>query len=132
MLQFSAYGHPNIHATHRTTLEFTKAAKLSKEGDCIVGVKATFDHKRIREFLQHTFNFVLHIIVDDESVSLNAHYNPKFDDEHELVLRKGEFASSRTLGMFASISANDIPRSMITKLKNPKQEVIIRLEKTAE
>ncbi|HUT17100.1 MAG TPA: DUF371 domain-containing protein, partial [Acidobacteriota bacterium] len=32
------YGHKNIQATHKTTLEFTKDKHLSKKGDCIVAV----------------------------------------------------------------------------------------------
>jgi hypothetical protein len=34
------YGHKNIQATHKTTLEFTKDKHLSKKGDCIIAVAA--------------------------------------------------------------------------------------------
>ncbi|MCK4425081.1 DUF371 domain-containing protein, partial [Candidatus Bathyarchaeota archaeon] len=31
-----AYGHENIQATHRSTFEITKDARLSEKGDCVV------------------------------------------------------------------------------------------------
>ena len=40
---FTAYGHKNILATHKTTIEFTKDKELSLKGNCIVGVRADFD-----------------------------------------------------------------------------------------
>ena len=35
-----ARGHPNIRATHKTTLEVTKEKELSPRGDCIIGICA--------------------------------------------------------------------------------------------
>ncbi len=132
MLQFTAFGHPNITAKHRTTLEFTKADEMGKEADCIIGVRANFDAVKIKEFMTHHFDFVMHIIVGDESVSLTAQYNQKFDDDEEIVIRRGVFDSTRTLGMVSSLSASDLPPSMVEKLKDPKQEVLVQLEKTTE
>jgi len=40
---FYCFGHENIQATHKNTIEFTKEDSLTKNGDCIVGVKADFD-----------------------------------------------------------------------------------------
>ena len=34
------YGHENIRATHKTTLEFTKDKNLTRNGDCIIAVAA--------------------------------------------------------------------------------------------
>ncbi|MEM3446565.1 MAG: DUF371 domain-containing protein, partial [Candidatus Korarchaeum sp.] len=30
-----AYGHPNIRATHRTTMQVTKDEEISRRADCI-------------------------------------------------------------------------------------------------
>ena len=35
-----ARGHENISATHQTTIEITKEARLSQSGDCIIAVSA--------------------------------------------------------------------------------------------
>ena len=37
---FRCFGHKNIRATHKSTLEFTFDETLTVKGDCIVGVKA--------------------------------------------------------------------------------------------
>ncbi|MCD6301577.1 MAG: DUF371 domain-containing protein, partial [Staphylothermus sp.] len=34
-------GHPNIRATHKTTLEITKEPHVTPRGDCIIAVNAT-------------------------------------------------------------------------------------------
>ncbi len=39
---FTAQGHPNILATHKTTLEITKDTEVTGEGGCIIAVKADF------------------------------------------------------------------------------------------
>ena len=49
--KFKAYGHPNITAKHKTTLEFTKDKELSLRGDCIVGVKSDFELPLIKNFI---------------------------------------------------------------------------------
>ena len=54
--KFNAYGHPNILATHKTTLEFTKDKEVSLKGDCIVAVKADFDLIKIKEFIKDSKN----------------------------------------------------------------------------
>ncbi|MEM2818033.1 MAG: DUF371 domain-containing protein, partial [Archaeoglobaceae archaeon] len=40
IFEVSAFGHPNISAKHRTTLEVTKDNEISKRADCIIGVNA--------------------------------------------------------------------------------------------
>ncbi len=53
---FICYGHKNITAKHKTTLEFTKERDLSLKGDCIVGVKADFDLLQLRKFIKSLKN----------------------------------------------------------------------------
>ncbi|MFQ5621365.1 MAG: DUF371 domain-containing protein [Candidatus Nanoarchaeia archaeon] len=131
MLQFTAWGHPNVTGNHRTTLEFTKADGIGIKADCIIGVRANFDCNKIKEFMKHSYDFVMHIVVGDESVSLTAQYNVKFDDDEEIVLRMGLHDSTRTLGLAASMGANSLSRIMIERLKDPQQEVLVQIEKTA-
>ena len=61
--KFHAYGHPNILATHKTTLEFTKDSELSLKGDCIVGVKADFDLNEIKKFVKNLKSNQIKIII---------------------------------------------------------------------
>jgi hypothetical protein len=95
--KFNAYGHPNILATHKTTLEFTKDNELSLKGDCIVGVKADFELKEIKQFIKNSKNKKISITI--KTISKNKKYkkiqetiiaeiNPNFDDDREFVIRK--------------------------------------------
>mgnify|MGYP001585634981 CR=1 FL=1 len=53
---FACYGHENITARHKTTLEFTKSNELSLKGDCIIGIKADFSLKGIKLFVKSLGN----------------------------------------------------------------------------
>ena len=52
MISFNAYGHENVKATHKNTIEFTKEKELTPQGDCILGVNSDFDFKKIAEFIK--------------------------------------------------------------------------------
>ena len=56
--------------------------------------------------------------------------NPDFSDEHEIVLRKSEFNSARTLGFRSEKAAKDIKREITDKIKDSdvKIKVVFRLE----
>ena len=49
---FNCYGHENITARHKTTLEFTKDRDLSLKGDCIIGVKADFSLPQLKNLIK--------------------------------------------------------------------------------
>ena len=63
--KFKAYGHPNITAKHKTTLEFTKDENLSLRGDCIVGVKADFSLSEIKKFIKSLLSKKIKIVISD-------------------------------------------------------------------
>src|SRR5881296_4089631 len=45
--EITAWGHPNVKASHSSCIEITKSDSLRKEGDCIVGVKADKSCKQL-------------------------------------------------------------------------------------
>ena len=53
---FSCYGHENITARHKTTLEFTKDDEMRLEGDCIVGIGADFELASLKRFIKSLGN----------------------------------------------------------------------------
>jgi uncharacterized protein len=125
-----AFGHPNIQALHPTTLMFTKDADVSKNGDCIVCVgadKAVADFGEwFKEKLKAaTTNVTITIQVDSLKWQINAYGSPKLTlkDPKEIVIRKSDFASDRTVAVCADKASVDMPREMVEKLKNPKQQV---------
>jgi hypothetical protein len=128
------YGHGNIQATHKTTLEFTKATHLSRKGDCIVAVatdKALADlSAKFKEKLRkpHT-KLIITIEADGIIEQVTAHGSPKLILTHptDVVIRKSDYISNRTLAVHADKAAQDLSRDLVKKLKHPKQKVKITL-----
>jgi hypothetical protein len=117
---FNFSGHANIRSAHRNTIEFTKDTELTKEGDCIAGVRADFDPVKLKEFVKEFSSFTLIMLVGKSTFKITSKVNKEFDDIHEIVLRRSEFGSKRTLGIRCDKVAADVPREIIEKLKNPE------------
>ena len=128
------YGHENIRATHRTTLEFTKDKHLSKKGDCIIAVaadKALTDlSPKFKECLRKP-NAKLTILIETNGITeqVQAHGSQQLILSHptDAIIRKSDYVCGRTLAVRADKAANDLPRELVEKLKNPQQQVKITL-----
>ena len=131
--KFIAYGHPNILATHKTTLEFTKDSEVSLRGDCIVGVKADFDLDRIKDFIKKVKNKNISITIEIISKSTKikekifAEINPNFNSDKQLVIRKTNFVSERTFAIKADKAAFDLNWGLISLLKEKKNKITIEI-----
>jgi len=129
-----AYGHENIQATHESTLEITKEAKLSKRGDCIIAVsanKAVADLSlKFKENLRKENAKMTMLIEAGEVVEVvNAFGSPRLILTHptDIVVRKSGYVCSRTLAIQADKAACDLSRKLVEKLRNPEQKVKITL-----
>jgi hypothetical protein len=128
------FGHENISSTHRSTLEFTKDSYVSNNGDCILVVsadKAPIDLGSVfKENLQKPdAKLTIIIEVDDLKEQIQAYGHPHLTLTHptEMVIRKSDYISDRTLGVRADKAANELSRALVDKLKNPQQKVKITL-----
>jgi len=128
------YGHENIQATHKTTLEFTKDTHLSEKGDCIVTVaadKALADlTAEFKEILRKPHaKLTIKIEADGITEQVKAEGSPQLILTHptDMVIRKSDYVCNRTLAVHAAKAAQDLPRKLVEKLKNPKQKVKITL-----
>ena len=144
-IKFYAYGHENILATHKTTLEFTKDKFLTKKGDCILGLNSDFQLREIKKFINHLKNkkennyyhdkikIILKIniknmknkkIITDE---INCVLNKNFDSHEEMVIRKSDYTDKRTFAINANKAVCDINADIIDAMKDPssKLEVLI-------
>jgi hypothetical protein len=127
--EFSAYGHPNISGKHKTTIEFTKDKKLNVEGDCIIGVNSDFSLESIKEFINtkksmNEKSMKIIIIIKEKKWEVNAELNPDFDDDKEIVIRKSDFISKRTLGVNADKGAVDLGFGKLGK----EDRIVVTLE----
>jgi hypothetical protein len=128
------YGHANILATHKATLEFTKDTQLSKKGDCIIAVaadKALADLSAEFKAGLRKPNAKLAILIEAGRISaqVQAYGAEQLSLAYptDAVVRKSDYVCSRTLAVRADKAAIDLPRALVQKLKNPKQKVKITL-----
>jgi len=118
MISFTARGHRNIVAEHKTTLEFTRDKEVTEKGDCILGVDCDFRLEDIRRFIESAAsdNIRITIKADDITEEITATLNKNFNSRDEIVIRKTDFSSERTLGILADKGAGDINRKIALKL----------------
>ena len=132
--EIRAYGHPNIRATHRSTLEITKEENLTPRGDCIIAIKAD---KGLYE-LSNEFKKIarkdgskIKLIIEVEGLKeeITGYGSSKLTLNHptDIVCRKSSYTCSRTLMIKANKAAIDLNREIIKKLKNPDTPVKIIL-----
>jgi len=127
------YGHKNVKATHRSTLEITKEDYLTPRGDCIICVKANKGLKElsdeIKEALKSGKKVKIRITADDIVDELEAVGDEilTFENEISMVIRKSEYVDGRTLAIRANKAARDIKRELVEKLKNPEQMVVVEI-----
>ena len=132
--EFKARGHPNVMATHPTTLEITKDFSLTKKGDCIVAVEATKGLMELsEEFRAVCMNDKSRILVElrasgmvERVVGRGSHLLT-LSDEEEFVIRKSTYVSNRTLMVDADKAAADLRRQFIRRLKSSSTEIQIHL-----
>jgi len=127
-----AWGHENIKATHRTTLEITKEMFLTPRGDCIIGVRAEKSiseiDERIKERLRAEAMAEIELSLPDYGIeeTLVGYGSSKmtFDHPTDIVVRKSDFVCGRTLLIRANRSAIDLDREMVELLRDPKTELL--------
>jgi uncharacterized protein len=129
-----AFGHPNIRATHPTTLMITKDVDVSKNGDCIIAMSADKSvadlSVQFKEALRKP-NAKLTVTIEagGSTVEIRAIGAPKLCLCHptDMVIRKSDYVCTRTLAVGADKSSIDLPRQLVKKLQEPKQTVKITL-----
>ncbi|MHA1506890.1 MAG: DUF371 domain-containing protein [Candidatus Asgardarchaeia archaeon] len=134
VFSFKAYGHENIRATHRTTLEITKDEHLTKRGDCIIAVNSTVGLSEFPEEIKNAIrrensNIVLIIECEGLTDKVVGKGSPKLKLSHpkDIVCRRSNYVCPRTLMINANKSAIDIDRRIIKTMKNSDAEMKITL-----
>ena len=129
---FTAYGHENILSIHPTTLEFTKDKSVTKKGDCIIAIRADFALEEIKKLIaecKKENNHKIRILIEAKGIkeTINAVINPLFSSSNEIVIRKSDFHSERTLATRADKSSKELSKQLIAKLKHSTTEIKVSL-----
>jgi hypothetical protein len=125
-MMFTAYGHPNITSTHPKTFEFTRDEELTLKGDCIIGVKADYRLEDLGEILKNE-RLRMTIKIGNKTIVVMGKVNNGFSSGEEMVLRRTEFLSERTLAVRADKAAIDF-LCVLERLKDPGQKIFVEIE----
>tara|TARA_Y100000310_G_C20668879_1_gene809155 strand:+ start:243 stop:662 length:420 start_codon:yes stop_codon:yes gene_type:complete len=131
---FKAIGHKHITGKHKKTFEFTKDDDLTLNGDCILGVNSDFDSIKLQEFIKNLKQdkISINLTFEDKNKAvltetITATINKSFSDENEIVIRKSNMETERTLATLSDKSAIDLSRDFMNALSNPEQTIIIKI-----
>ncbi len=117
-----AMGHPNIRATHRSTIEITTENFLTPRGDCIVGVSADHSVSDLRDSFKNRLRKGASLTILMEAGGyrdlVHAEGSPylTLSDSTSMVIRKSGFICPRTLCIHADKAAADLNRGLISAL----------------
>ena len=127
-------GHPNVLSTHPKTIEITKATTLSLRGDCIIGVNANKACRDLKPSLRNLLrqpNLLVKIEfeVSDLFFTMDGRSDPRLSllNDHDIVIRKSNFACPRTVAISCNKSSSDIPRDLVYLLRNPQVQGLLRI-----
>jgi len=132
---FTAWGHPNVLSTHRTTLMTTTDDHLSTRGDCIIAVSAEKRlrdlNSRIKEAIRHEGSTVRLIIeTEGRTFTVEGKGDPRLTLSHpsDMVIRKSGYICDRTLMIRADKAACDIDNSIIELLQKENCQISLTIE----
>ena len=131
------HGHENIRSLHPKTIEITTESHLTVNGDCIVGVGASYGcndlPEKMKMLLQNSKSSVdCTIVVKDFSFKVKGRGSDKLTltNPHDIVIRKSAFTCPRTMATNCNAASDAIPRQMIKALQNPDTRGIFAIEVT--
>ena len=131
---FYALGHSNILANHPTTLMFTKDIHVSKNGDCIIAMTADKSVADLsvqfkQELRKPNAKVTITIEAGDLKEEIRALGSPKLCLCHptDIVIRKSDYICNRTLAICSNRSSNELSRTFVEKLQDPKQKIKVTL-----
>jgi len=127
-------GHENIRSTHKKTIEITKNSELTPKGDCIIGVNATYScldlPSSLKEKLQDPkskVKFSIKVEKYEFIVEGRGGEDLTLTHREDIVIRKSNFVSPRTLAVKCDKASDLLPREMVKLLQDPKTKGIFTI-----
>jgi len=124
-----------VLSKHPTTIEVTTEEHLTEKGDCIIGVGADKGCSQLDAGLKMALRsdgarvtFVLS--VGGSSFRFDALGDPRLQlsHPHDIVIRRSDFISDRTLALKCTAAARDIPRDIVRNLRDPGARGYLQIE----
>ncbi len=119
-----AWGHINIRASHRSTIEVTRDDYLTPRGDCIVGIKADKGladiNPGLRSIIRRGDSLVIVVFMVDKYIDLVIGMgSPRLTlgSRGKIIIRRSTYIDDSTLMIKANKAAIDLDRKLIDRLK---------------
>lgn len=132
--QIEFFGHKNIRANHKNTIEITKESNLTTRGDCIIGVGATHACSDIPNIMKEMLRnpnskaiFTFQVEKYKFVVTGNGNENLSLTHKDDIVIRKSTFVCPRTISIKCNKASNHIPREMIERLQEPTTKGLLTI-----
>ena len=128
-----ARGHPEVTATHPTTLMITRDEKIGPRADCVLAVEADKSVVNLRDAIKQAIRSGNQIEVVIEAGGLKeiirgqGHEGLTLSDASDIVIRKSNFICGRTLMIRADKAAVDLRREFVKHLRDAGTEVLITI-----
>ena len=129
-----ARGHPNIEAKHEKTMALTCHEKVSRRGDCFIGLGASksladfsTDFKKLASNKKANIRMEIRIEGLDEGIIVEGRGRSSLSYSHpkDIVIRKSGFVCPKTVMVYADKAAGDLSRSFVKLLQKP--ETVIKI-----
>lgn len=133
---FHAWGHQNVKATHRTTLEITREEYLTPKGDCIIAVRSERSvsdlSQELKQAIRHDdakITLLLKALDIEDVVTGIGSERLLLTSQLSVVCRRSDYICPRTLMIKCDKAAMDINRELVNYLKMGLQlQVTIEVE----
>ena len=123
-IHFTARGHRNIRALHKTTLELTVEQSLTPRGDCIIGVNSEIAGAQLpiwfKRIVRSNDSMIVMVLCTNSICdSIVGRGDPRLElsDPKRIIVRKSGYTDDKTIMIHSSKSAGDIRRDLIKELK---------------
>ncbi len=133
IVDFHAYGHPNVIGEHKTTLEITTEKELTSQGMCIIGVRTTQtlhalddEIKTLAKSMRTQIQLTMSVDGLVERVMGRGSPGLTYSDPISMVARTSSFECGRTVMVGADRVASDLDRKFVQKLRDP--DIVIKCQ----
>jgi hypothetical protein len=134
-VDFECYGHPNIVADHKTTLEITTEDFLTKQGTCIIGVRGNLALSDLDSEIKTLAGssgtrIILTLKLDNLVERISGWGSPRlqYSDNVSMVARTSSFECGRTLMVRSDKAAMDLNRDFVDRLRDDRVRMRCSLE----
>lgn len=122
---FRCYGHNNIRAKHKNSIEITKDKEISEAADCVLGVDASYSEHDLQKF---SGEYKVKVELECGGVRETIYgITPETIIGKGFILRKSNFIDEKTFMIRCDKSALEINQSLVEKLKKGKK-MFVKIE----